>query len=189
MDKASFGVALAAVITTGVVGLVGSGLTIWKTFYDAKLARENRTYQRHADSYLEVLRLVEREGQWVQAIIANREIAAKEAKSGYRMPWAERVELPEPAVTDRAVIAAHLEVVGSDNVRRLYSAWRGEIDDIEAETAVMKAYPEDGVPSRPGLAAGNELRARQALADAIAEELGQRRKKGNYSWRYGESKF
>ncbi|MGH3800195.1 MAG: hypothetical protein ACRDTD_08715 [Pseudonocardiaceae bacterium] len=37
--------------------------------------------QRLAESYLEVLCLVEREGQWVEASIRNWEIAAEEAKA------------------------------------------------------------------------------------------------------------
>jgi hypothetical protein len=39
---------------------------------------DERTYQRVAESYLEVLRIVERKGQWVEAVITNPKIAAKE---------------------------------------------------------------------------------------------------------------
>ena len=43
------------------------------------------------------------------------------------------VEMPEPAVTDRATIAAHLAAFGSANVRSLYQAWRSAITAIETE--------------------------------------------------------
>lgn len=39
---------------------------------------EERTQQRLADSYLEVLRIVEREGQWVEASITNWKLAVEE---------------------------------------------------------------------------------------------------------------
>lgn len=75
------GVALASVITSGVAVITTSSVAIWSARQSAKLARETRTQQRLAESYLEVLHLVEREGQWVQADITNWEIAAREQPS------------------------------------------------------------------------------------------------------------
>ncbi|MGH3898461.1 MAG: hypothetical protein ACRDTA_09440 [Pseudonocardiaceae bacterium] len=104
----------------------------------ARWAREEaarsyeRTQQRLADSYLEVLRIVEREGQWVEASITNWKIAAEEQAeygidalmAGNTVTGYERVKMPpEPAVTDRATIAAHLAAFGSTNVRRFYQDW------------------------------------------------------------------
>lgn len=81
------GVALASVITSGAVGLAAVGIAFWK---DVKLAREKRL----AESYLEVLRIVEREGQWIDAEITDRwSIAADEFLAR------ERVMVPPPAVT------------------------------------------------------------------------------------------
>lgn len=148
----------------------------WQREDDAR--SKERIHQRLADSYLEVLRIVERESQWVQAIIKNQE----EADSLFH-----EVVPPEPVITDRAVIAAHLSVFSSDNVRKLYSIWRGEIDSIEEMAKVMKEYPGDA--RFPTSSARDEILARQALADAIAKELDHRREEGNYSWRYGEPKF
>jgi hypothetical protein len=72
------GVALASVITSGVLGITTSSIAVWSARQNAKLARETRTQQRLADSYLEVLRIVEREGQGVEASITNWKIGAEE---------------------------------------------------------------------------------------------------------------
>jgi hypothetical protein len=71
------GVALASVITSGVLGITTSSIAVWSARQNAKLARETRTQQCLADSYLEVLRIVEREGQWVEASIINWTTAAE----------------------------------------------------------------------------------------------------------------
>jgi hypothetical protein len=155
----------------------------------ARWAREDavrsseRTQQRLAGSYLEVLRIAEREGQWAGASIRNWEIAAEEAKAvpdpDHRpAPGFERITMPEPAVTDRATIAAHLAAFGSDNVRTHYDAWRSAIDEIMVELAVLRAISDDAFPEVPSpqnpTLLPNEHRARQELADAIAKELGHR---------------
>jgi hypothetical protein len=58
------GVALASVITSGVLGITTTttSIAVWSARQNVKLARETRVRQRRADSYLEVLRIVEREG-------------------------------------------------------------------------------------------------------------------------------
>lgn len=169
------GVALASVITSGVAVIATSGVAVWSVRQSAKLARETRTQQRLAESYLEVLRIVVREGQWVEATITNWEMAAEEAELGHGGVGREKVS-PEPAVTDRATIAAHLAAFGSDNVRTRYKAWRSIIEDFEIDAAMVKLYPDSPPPT---YRAGQpkrflELRARKALADAIAVELGVR---------------
>jgi hypothetical protein len=162
------------VITSGVAVIATSGVAVWSVRHNAKLARETRVQQHLAESYLEVLRIVECEGQWVQATITNWEHAAEEAECGFHI---ERVKMPpEPAVTDRATIAAHLAAFGSDNVCTYYKTWRSIIEDIEIEVGVVELYPD---PPHPTYRAEQpkrflELRARKALADGIAVELGAR---------------
>lgn len=92
------------------------------------------------------------------------------------------MKMPEPAVTDRATIAAHLEAFGSAKVRMRYQAWRSTIIAIENEEATLRwgAAEDSEVPSLDALSHlldvlhRNERTARKALADAIAEELGHR---------------
>lgn len=150
---------------------------------------EERTQQRLADSYLEVLRIVEREGQWIEASITNWKLAAEEAEvepnpdARNWLPGFKRVKVPEPAVTDRATIAAHLAAFGSENVRRLYQAWRSTTTAIDAEEDALRWDADQNYPYPPSIRdlkdlqevlQPEELAARQALADAVAEELGHR---------------
>ncbi|MGH3936453.1 MAG: hypothetical protein ACRDS1_15990 [Pseudonocardiaceae bacterium] len=183
------GVALASVITSGVLGIATSSIAIWSARQNAKLARETRTQQRLADSYLEVLRIVEREGLWIEASVANWKIAAEEAEvepipeARNWLPGFKRVKVPEPAVTDRATTAAHLAAFGSDNVRRLYQAWRSTVTAIDTEEDALHWDADQNYPYPPSLdnlkrllnaLQPNERGARQALAGAIAKELGHR---------------
>lgn len=184
------GVALASVITSGVLGITTSSIAIWSARQNAKLARETRTQQRLADSYLEVLRIVEREGQWVEASITNWKLAVEEeaafgitAVMDGHVTGFERVRVPEPAITDRATIAAHLAAFGSANVGRLYQAWRSTVTAIDTEEDALRWNVEQNYPPGPSLDElkrlldvlhPDERAARQALADAIAEELGHR---------------
>jgi hypothetical protein len=122
------GVALASVITSGAAVIATSGVAVWTARQSGKLARESaqqsanlareaRTHQRVADSYLEVLRLVEREGQWVEATTTNWKLTVEEAEANppyvhsiFHTPGFEfeRLKVPKPAVTDRAIIEANL---------------------------------------------------------------------------------
>jgi hypothetical protein len=198
------GLALAAAITPIVAVVATSGVAVW-TFQQsanlaresaqqsANLAREARTHQRVADSYLEVLRLVEREGQWVEATTTNWKLTVEEAEANppyvhsiFHTPGFEfeRVKVPKPAVTDRAIIAANLAAFGSPNVRQLYQVWRSAVTEIdEGRVTMIYGLDVDDEGHQPGLGEVKELldvlqpkqsAARQALADAIAAELGHR---------------
>jgi hypothetical protein len=176
-----------AVITTGVVTITN---TRWTTRQNEKLAREQRTQQRLAESYLEVLRIVEREGQWVEAgiRITNWETAAEDAgfvvDPGDKgcVPGFKQIKPPELTSTDKAIISGHLAVFGSDDVRRFYQSWRSTIAAIGTEIVVLRSITDE-YPDGPDHDQVGRLRdelypteraARQALADAIAEELGHR---------------
>jgi hypothetical protein len=71
--------ALAAVIIAGV-GAASTGINAcYSTRRTAKTAQETRINQRQAESYLEVLRLIEVEAQWADAWSTNRKIEAEGA--------------------------------------------------------------------------------------------------------------
>jgi hypothetical protein len=155
---------------------------------------EERTQQRLADSYLEVLHIVEREGQWIADSIRKWKIAAKPDEFVVDL---DRVMMPRPAITDQAVINAHLAACGSDNVRRLYKVWRDVTDQIGDQLTELTAIDDwlddiqrkenPGVPRSGSFVHDaddqfvqlkalhpDERAARLALADAIAGELGHR---------------
>ncbi len=190
-------VALASVITSGVLGITTSAVAVWSTQQSAKLVRETRTQQRLAESYLELLRSVEREGQWIAASIPRWEWSVDRAEGVRglarelaRQDWPEQgrarfrpVPLPERAVAYWATIAAHLAAFGSDNMQRLYQAWRSTITAIDSEKDALRWNAEQGPPYGPSrddlkqlrdVLVPNEAAARQALEDAIAGELGHR---------------
>ncbi len=183
------GVALASVITSGVLGITTSSIAVWSARHNATLARDTRVKQRLAESYLEVLRIVEREGQWVEASVTNWKLAVEEeaafgidAVMAGHVTGFGRVGAPGPAATDRATIAAHLAAFGSDNVREFYRTWRSTITEIGTEEDVVREICDNNYPEGPGHAGMKNLlalhekegAARQALADAVAKELGHR---------------
>lgn len=180
-------------ITSRVLGITTSSIAVWSARQTAKVARETRTQQRLAELYLEVLRTVEREGQWIEDSIRKWEIAAEPDEF---VVDPDRV-MPRPAISDQAVSKAHLAAFGSDNVRRLYKMWRDITDEIEdqlTELAVIDGWLDDiqqketpGVPRSGSFVREaddqfvqltalhpKERAARQGLADAITEELGHR---------------
>jgi hypothetical protein len=107
--------ALAAVIIAGV-GAASTGINaFYSTRRTAKTAQETRINQRKAESYLEVLRLIEVEAQWADAWSTNRKIEAEEPIEGFE----GRVPMPDkPPADTKAVIAAHLAAFGSEDGRR-----------------------------------------------------------------------
>ena len=66
-SRAVDGVALASVITSGVVGLAGVSAAFYSAWRTARTAREGRTEERVAEAYLEVLQHVEREAQRIRS--------------------------------------------------------------------------------------------------------------------------
>jgi hypothetical protein len=85
-------VALASVITSGVVAIATSGWTV---------RREQAAY-------------------------------GPDPEAGGHVGF-ECVRMPEPAVTDRATIAAYLAAFDSDNIPDLYRAWRSTVTAIDNE--------------------------------------------------------
>ncbi|TWF77768.1 hypothetical protein FHX44_113683 [Pseudonocardia hierapolitana] len=68
---AAIAVAFVAALISVVVGALSASATAWSAHNTAKTAREGPIEQRRADAYLRVLTIVEREGHWTEAWIAN----------------------------------------------------------------------------------------------------------------------
>ncbi len=158
---------------------------------------DERTQQRGADSYLEVLRIVEREGQRVQASITTWRTLDEELPPEPEPPSRGEVEQAgeqmrarmRESAADQVTIAAQLGVFGTVNARKLYDRWRSVITEIENEEEELhwrcgEYWPGGRADTPPGalkpMLAGLEAlqpkedAARQALANAMAEELGHR---------------
>jgi hypothetical protein len=177
----SDGVALAAVIVAGI-SVVSSGVIAWRVpdraaKHALELARENRTQQRLAEAYADVLRIVEREGLYLFAKVCNSVAAAIESEYD-PIP---RMQVAPPQLTDQASVTALLAAFGSDDVRNKYNGWRGAVDGVnEAEDIMLWNWREDGDPDGPpqeddlrrlGERHAVEIGARSDLANLIADEL------------------
>lgn len=175
------GVALASVITSGVVGLTGASAAFYSTHRTAKTAREGRVEQRAADGYLKVLSVAQQEAHWLEAQIYNLGLRRKELSHGV----VSGLNVPKPAVTERATAAALVAALASKAVQTTHDAWRDAADGLEMRlTAINFSMMEDGdadanvpVEWMKGPwedAQPKERAARQALAEAVANELGHR---------------
>jgi hypothetical protein len=102
-------VALAAVISSAIVGLTVPFYTARST---ARNAREGRVEQRSADGYLKILSLLEQEAQWLDSRVYNLGLDPKELE--YEV--VSFFEVPKPAVTDRATVAALIAALASEPV-------------------------------------------------------------------------
>lgn len=171
-------VALASVITSGVVGISGIGAALWTSRQAANLARETRSQERLANAYLEVLGSVEREGQWFHSR-GEILVARTDPCFSGRVP-----SLSKPELGERSKAKAFLGAFGSTLVKQRYLAWTLAAASIDDEHSVLEWnwHEEGGDPSRPidpttlkrllEKLQPDEAAAREALASAVACELG-----------------
>jgi hypothetical protein len=129
--------ALASVISSALVGVSVAFYTAHRT---AKTAREGRVEQRSADGYLKVLSLVEQEAQWLDSRVFNFDLDRKELEYGI----ISLMQVPKPALTDRATAAALIAALASEPVRASHVAWRTAADDLAMKLdAIGFAMRED----------------------------------------------
>jgi hypothetical protein len=170
--------ALASVITSGVVGISGIGAGLWTSRQTANLARETRSQERLANAYLEVLSSVERQGQWFQSRGDNLVARTDPYFSG---PTAS---FSRPELGERSRAKALLGAFGSTQVKNRYLAWTLAAASIDEEHRLLEWnwYEDGGDPNRPidpttlktllEKLQPAEVEVREALASAMARELG-----------------
>jgi hypothetical protein len=89
---------------------------------------------RKTDAYLELLRIIEREGLWIETRADQLKSFTEDDPYGM---------LPKPKVapgsvlTDRATIAALLAAFGADTVREACARWRQSVQAFEDEEDVV----------------------------------------------------
>lgn len=171
------GIALASVITSGIVGLGGLTVAAVTSGKDRDAARslalDQARLQRRADAYVEVLRVAETAGQWASTTTPSLDF-------GDPVP-------PLPDLAAQAQVQALVGAFGSTEVRDLERAWRDSVRAvIKAVQAINVATSTEGRHGVTGIdkmgtwrRLDEELRpaeraAREALADGIARELGHR---------------
>ena len=104
--------AVASVIVAGVAAASTGINAFYNTRRTARTAKEGRAEQRAADGYLKILSLVEQEAQWLDSRVHNLGLDQKELEYGI----VSFMQIPKPAVTDRATAAALIAAVASEPV-------------------------------------------------------------------------
>lgn len=166
---------IVAVIVTGALGLAGLAVTLRTNSEGLKAARRAQINEHRARAYLELLKLVEGEGAWL------------DYRSDYatylvfRRYGTERpADVPKPDAQDRADREALLAAYGSTDVRAKHGNWAAAVDAVVSEHNGI-AFRWDGIDedgrSREDLIelkddlVPAQVRARQALRTAVADEL------------------
>jgi len=162
----------------------GAGTTVALAVRVMKTAhsRPQRVQQRLAEAYLELLKLVEREGQWVQQGIEHLEASAYD-KYDFVNAFQVRT-VSEPTKMDAVTMVAIVAAFGSQSVRECHKAWRMAVDDIDLEHRILQwNWEQNGDPEAlitldeqkklQSELKPLELTTRQALADAIGAELNE----------------
>lgn len=171
-------VALASVITSGLVGLAGLGATAWTSKrardHSKELADTDRQQERLLTAYLALLGAMRKTGRWAQNVKPTFDPD----------PSRDAPERPDGDEWHR--VLAMLDAYGSVEVQNLHAEWVKTVDevgraalDLEFRSAHKDDLPHklDGESStdvyrrldeelRPA-----EREARKAVADRIANEL------------------
>jgi hypothetical protein len=139
----------------------------------AAMAREERTQQRLAETYVALLEMAERVGQWAQAIRPMTDTTPSQP-----VP-------PLPDLAEQATVEARVGAFGSIPVRERLDVWRSIVHDIIGKDHLIGLQETDAEQERPAVNVGvprleihnarpKEREAREALAHQIAVELGHR---------------
>lgn len=176
-------VGTAATAVVGVVGIVGTWLSSKQGRdsterlaregfeHEHRLAREARQQQRLADSYVKLLGMVERTGQWAQMVKPIMDTIPPQPLR------------PLPELDEQAEVEAFVNAFGSDDVRAALEAWRGIVRDVIAAVGLIDLEAQDVQRARPSsVDYGSpymklhelrpvERRARETLARQVSREL------------------
>jgi hypothetical protein len=174
------GVALAAVITSGVVGITGSGVGLWTARHTSSRESETRRAQRLSEVYVATLEYAEQVASWAATRCGDLQDRVYMDYNAHR----ERVERPDPA--KRVAVDARIAAFASKSVRSAYLEWRKAVTEIDQELDVMRwNWDQDGRdPNRPpdqteidklvSVLQPSQETTRDALIAAIADDLRSR---------------
>ena len=112
-----------SVIASATVGLSAAGVSLYGIHRTARTARATQVRQRKADAYLEVLRLMEAQAQWITTSASNLETNSDEEYYRIFEGQYDR-QLPDrPALGSQAVMRAHVAAFGSTEAKATFKAW------------------------------------------------------------------
>lgn len=158
-------VALASVLSSAVVGLAGLGTAVYGIRVGRRQAREDRVEGRRADAYLELLTLVEAEGQWVETRLESLLVESTYSAGDIRPPLADR---PSPIEKGRARVIVF--AYGSKQIQDLWSAWIAAVQAIDEENQNL-AYAQANPANQGHIEYGDLKKLDQIL---VPQEQGRR---------------
>ena len=142
-----------------------------------RVARLGAIEEQRATSYVEMLRLLEKEGQAIESVVTRLE---SRTEPDYGQPQPRTTD--RPPLTDRATIDALLAAFASQELTVRVESWSTAVDQFDEEYARL-AFEYDqrgGDPNEPldweslndlrGFAA-NEQRERREVAHQVSTEL------------------
>jgi hypothetical protein len=165
---------------TGLVGVAGIAGTYLSSGRQQKTALKLAREQRLSEAYLDLLRAVEREGQWAE-YRCKRLVDATYDPLERTTP-----DIAKPELTERARIAALVGAFSSMLIFRCYRGWLNSIEAIDNELIVLEydwhqnyAGPDTtidyaDIQKLVEVLQPIEVESRTALAEAVAHELGSR---------------
>lgn len=178
------GIALASVISSGVVGAAAIGASVWGVRWAASLNRVNWLHERKAESYIEIIEAVETTGEatWEEA----RRRSYPDVFPGSAEPRAERGDASDEDSKRSARLSALEQIYASSDLKKALSAWRYVLTQIWEALSHPDADESETEDTRETLfgemvsGQGNglvhlERKFRAEVIDVVARELGQRR--------------
>lgn len=132
---------LDVVSVVGALSLAAVAIiaTVVTTAMTLRAARRGRLTERRNDAYLELITLVEREGQFTEADYAYYWYS----KSSEDIPIPPAKPKDEPSEIDKARASALVAAYGTEAVESKYKAWRGSLLAIQSEYQQL-AHAHDG---------------------------------------------
>lgn len=169
------GIALASVISSGVVGVAAIGGGILGVRWSASLSRDNWLHERKSEAYLEIVEAVERVGERLSEEARHRIVPE------IHDPHATEVQRE----SDAARISALERVYASNALQRALDGWRKGVTEVAMILSLPDADDAERDETRESLfgdlkntddmgSIGVERQLRDAVIEVIASELGQR---------------
>lgn len=121
-------ITLFGILVALLIGLGGIGASIAQTASSGRRETRNRIFDRRADAYLKLIRLIEARGRSVQDHIWN----ARKSDE-HNMGYGQRIEVDEPRRVEHAEAASLVAAFGSDSVRTSFETWSSTLDAVDDE--------------------------------------------------------
>jgi hypothetical protein len=161
------------VVVALLIGLASIALAVWQTVKASKDSLRRHMKERRTDAFLEVLRIVERHGLWIQDRADNLSHADL-IDAGV----VSRIEASEPPREDFANAEALVAAFGSADIDDAFASWRRsvaiadeEFDDMRYIAMEVLGPQENPSAEKMVLAATSERDCRREFRSRVRTAL------------------